>query len=371
MDIADWLRGLGLAQDAAAFRENDITGVDLPKLTWEDLKDIGVATVGHRRTLLDAIAASSATQGADAAAPPTPGPEPQAERRQLTVMFCDLVGSTALSARLDPEDLRGSSPPISAPSPRSSGASTALSRNTWATASWSISAIRGRMRTTPSGRSGRGSADRRCRSPRCRIRQAASACRHRHRAGGRRRSDRRRLGAGAICRRRDAEPRRPPASLGRAGRRRHRGGHPPAGRRALRVPRSRHRRGEGHRRAGAGMAGAATERCREPVRGLRGSALSRLVGRDEEIDLLLRRWARAKAGDGQVVLVSGEPGLGKSRITAAAGEALRAEPHLRLRYFCSPYHQDSAFIRSSTSSAGRRGSPRRSARYNWKSSRPC
>src|SRR5947208_10834188 len=75
---------------------------------------------------------------------------------------------------------------------------------------------------------------------------------------------------------------------------------------------------------------------------LRGAALTRLVGRDEEIDLLLRRWARAKAGDGQVVLISGEPGIGKSRIAAALEERLQAEPHLRLRYFCSPYHQDSA-----------------------------
>jgi predicted ATPase len=75
---------------------------------------------------------------------------------------------------------------------------------------------------------------------------------------------------------------------------------------------------------------------------LHGLALTPLVGRDEEIDLLLRRWARTKAGDGQVVLVSGEAGIGKSRITAALEERLYAEPHLRLRYFCSPYHQDSA-----------------------------
>jgi predicted ATPase len=75
---------------------------------------------------------------------------------------------------------------------------------------------------------------------------------------------------------------------------------------------------------------------------LHGSTLTRLVGRDEEIDLLLRRWARAKAGDGQVVLVSGEPGLGKSRITAALADRLHDEPYLRLRFFCSPYHQDSA-----------------------------
>ncbi|HYP36994.1 MAG TPA: AAA family ATPase, partial [Stellaceae bacterium] len=75
---------------------------------------------------------------------------------------------------------------------------------------------------------------------------------------------------------------------------------------------------------------------------LRGSALTPLVGRDEEIDLLLRRWVRAKAGDGQVVLVSGEPGIGKSRLTAALAEQLHVEPYIRLRYFCSPYHQDSA-----------------------------
>jgi class 3 adenylate cyclase/predicted ATPase len=77
---------------------------------------------------------------------------------------------------------------------------------------------------------------------------------------------------------------------------------------------------------------------------LRGSALSPLVGRNEEIGLLMRRWERAKAGDGQVVLVSGEPGIGKSRITAALEERLHVEPHLRLRYFCSPYHQDSALF---------------------------
>jgi class 3 adenylate cyclase/tetratricopeptide (TPR) repeat protein len=77
---------------------------------------------------------------------------------------------------------------------------------------------------------------------------------------------------------------------------------------------------------------------------LRGSALTRLVGRGEEIDLLLRRWARAKTGEGQVVLLSGEPGIGKSRIAAALAEHLDGEPHIRLRYFCSPYHQDSALF---------------------------
>jgi hypothetical protein len=77
---------------------------------------------------------------------------------------------------------------------------------------------------------------------------------------------------------------------------------------------------------------------------LRGSALTRLVGRDEEIDLLMRRWARARAGDGQVVLISGEAGIGKSRIVAALNERLDAEPATCLRHFCSPYHRDSALL---------------------------
>src|SRR4029077_16712960 len=77
---------------------------------------------------------------------------------------------------------------------------------------------------------------------------------------------------------------------------------------------------------------------------LRGSALTQLIGRDEEIGLLLRRWARAEEGDGQVVLMLGEAGLGKSRITAELEERLQTEPHLRLRYFCSPYRQDSALF---------------------------
>src|SRR5271163_2757529 len=106
MDIGGWLRGLGLGHYEAAFRENKIDDEVLPQLKAEDLKDIGVAIVGDRRKMLTAIAELSASSAA-ATPPAAPEPAPAAERRQLTVMFCDLVGSTALSVRLDPEDLRG------------------------------------------------------------------------------------------------------------------------------------------------------------------------------------------------------------------------------------------------------------------------
>ena len=107
MDIDGWLRGIGLAQYAEMFRANDIDGEMLGRLTNDDLKDIGVASFGHRKKLLEAIAELAG------AFPVSPQPaliaakaHDAAERRQVTVMFSDLVGSTALSARMDPEDLR-------------------------------------------------------------------------------------------------------------------------------------------------------------------------------------------------------------------------------------------------------------------------
>ena len=113
MDVVVWLRSLGLGKYEAIFRENDIDETVLPSLTHENLKELGVASFGHRVKLLDAIAALRADTGgkapsADAATMPAPSvsPEDRAERRQVTVMFSDLVGSTALSARMDPEDLR-------------------------------------------------------------------------------------------------------------------------------------------------------------------------------------------------------------------------------------------------------------------------
>src|SRR6478672_6638285 len=111
MDVKGWLRRLGLDQYEVAFRENKIDDTVLPSLTAEDLKDLGVRFVGDRRKLLDAIAALRAearapTSLSDAPPPTDKAAKDTAERRQVTVMFSDLVGSTALSTRMDPEDLR-------------------------------------------------------------------------------------------------------------------------------------------------------------------------------------------------------------------------------------------------------------------------
>ncbi|OSI96669.1 adenylate/guanylate cyclase domain-containing protein [Bradyrhizobium canariense] len=114
MDVGGWLRRLGLEQYEAAFRENEVDEGILPRLTAEDLKDLGVSIVGHRRKLLDAITALRTVGDAELPSESIAntswssglGPAGRAERRQITVMFSDLVGSTALSVRMDPEDLR-------------------------------------------------------------------------------------------------------------------------------------------------------------------------------------------------------------------------------------------------------------------------
>ena len=114
MDVVLWLRRLGLGKYEAIFRENDIDERVLPSLTYENLKELGVGSFGHRVKLLDAIAAlrdeasgkAPSVEAATTSTFPNAHPVDRAERRQVTVMFSDLVGSTALSARMDPEDLR-------------------------------------------------------------------------------------------------------------------------------------------------------------------------------------------------------------------------------------------------------------------------
>jgi SAM (Sterile alpha motif) domain-containing protein len=163
MDLGAWLRKIGLGEYEAAFRDNKIEDRVLPNLTHEDLKEIGIGPVGHRRILLDAIAAlrtdAGATGSSAAAGATLPAPnvsaEDRAERRQVTVMFSDLVGSTALSARIDPEDLREVISAYQKCVTETVRASVASSPNIWVTAFSSISAIRKRTKTTPSAPCGR------------------------------------------------------------------------------------------------------------------------------------------------------------------------------------------------------------------------
>jgi len=345
MNVAAWLQSLGLERYEPLFRDNEIDWEVLPKLTSEDLREIGVIAIGHRRKLLDAIAAlGTEVPAAPVTAAPREAPAPaDAERRQLTVMFCDLVGSTALSARLDPEDLReiigayhravaeivagfdgfvakymgdGVLVYFGYPQAHEDDAERAVRAGLGLIAAvgrLDVSSVQLQTRVgvatglvVVGDLIGEGSAQEQSvvgETPNLAARLQALA--------------------------------EPDAVVIAAGTRRLVGDlfeYRDLG--AVEVK-------------GIAAPVPAWQVLRPGViasrfEALRGSALTGLVGRDDEIDLLLRRWARAKAGDGQVVLVSGEPGLGKSRITAALEERVHAEPHLRLRYFCSPYHQDSA-----------------------------
>src|ERR1700730_358392 len=342
MEVGEWLRSLGLEQYEPAFRANEIDARVLPSLTAEDLKDLGVTLVGHRRRLLDAIAALGAEVSV-AAAFRDVRVRADAERRQLTVMFCDLVGSTALSARLDPEDLRE----IIAAYHRVVGKIVPESDGF-------VSRYMGDGVLVYFG------------YPQAHEDDAERAVR----AG---------LGAIDAVSRLDVKSAKLQARVGIAtglvvvgdligeGSAQEQSvvGETPnlaARLQALAEPdavviATGTRRLVGDLFECRDLGAVEVKGIAAPVQAwqvlrpgvvasrfeaLRGAALTPLVGRDEEIDLLLRRWTRAKRGNGQVVLVSGEPGIGKSRIAAALEERLHADPHIRLRYFCSPYRQDSA-----------------------------
>ncbi len=351
MDVAAWLRGLGLEQYAQLFRDNDIDGEILCGMTAEDLKELGISSFGHRRRLLNAITAlrggpptrDVAQSATSVTSAPTSPPPIDAERRQLTVMFCDLVGSTALSAQLDPEDLReviaayhrtvanivrsfdgfvakymGDGVLVYFGYPRAHedaaeravraglGVIDAIGRLDVKSATLQARAGIATGLVVVGDLIGEGSAQEQSvvgETPNLAARLQALA------------------GPGAVVIAAGTH-----RLVGDLFEYRDLGAIELKGITAP-VP------------AWQVLCPSAVESRFEA---LRGSALSRLIGRDEELDLLLRRWARAKAGDGQVVLISGEPGIGKSRLAAALAERLQAEPYLRLRYFCSPYHQDSA-----------------------------
>jgi class 3 adenylate cyclase/predicted ATPase len=341
--IAAWLSGLGLERYVEAFEGNDIDAAVLRTLNADDLRELGVASLGHRKKLLDAIAALRAPAGVPTATAAAPTAR-AAERRQLTVLFCDLVGSTALASRLDPEDLRevitayhGCVTEIVAgldgfvakymgdgvlvyfgyPHAHEDDAERAVRAGLRL-----VDAV-GELRTAAplhvrigiatglvvvGDLIGAGAAQEQVvvgETPNLAARLQTLAepdtvviaqSTQRLTGGLFEYED---LGA--------VEAKGFPKPV-----------------RAWRVLRE----------------GAAESRF-EALHG--GGASTPLVGREEEIDLLLRRWQQAKEeNEGRVVLLSGEAGIGKSRITRAIQERLAAEAHTRLLYFCSPHHEASA-----------------------------
>ncbi|HEY4736720.1 MAG TPA: adenylate/guanylate cyclase domain-containing protein, partial [Xanthobacteraceae bacterium] len=341
MDIGAWLRSLGLERYEAAFRENEIDETVLPNLTAEDLKDLGVGIVGHRRKILDAIAALRVDEGKNASSA-TAAPkaktvvEDRAERRQVTVMFSDLVGSTALSARMDPEDLReiisayqtcvaetvgrfggfvakymgdGVLVYFGYPQAHEDDAERAVS------AALELIAAVGALKS-PSPLQTRvgiatglvvvgdliGSGDAQERGIVGETPNLAARLQGIAEPNAAIVSEGTRRLIGKLFELKDLGPQDLKGIAGRV-------------------------------RAFAALRRSSIESRFEA---LRDSGLAALVGREEETELLMRRWAKAKSGEGQVVLLSGEAGIGKSRLTAALLEGVAGQPNTRLRYFCSP-----------------------------------
>ena len=341
--VADWLERLGISEYAERFAKNDIDASVLPHLTDQDLKELGVS-LGHRRKMLAAIGElTAATAALEPAARTEPKPHDTAERRQVTVMFSDLVGSTAVSARMDPEDLRevisayqkcvaetvlrfrgfvakymgdGVLVYFGYPQAHEDDAERAVRAGLEL-----ISAVIG-LKTQASLQT--------------RVGIATGLVVVGDLIGSGEAQERGIVGETPNLAARLQGVAEPNMVVVAESTRRLLGNLfelEELGAKDLKGI-------AGPVRAWAALRPSSVEGRFEA---LHASGLTTLVGREEELELLLRRWARAKSGEGQAVLLSGEAGIGKSRLTASLLDRVGAEPHTRLRYFCSPQHTDSAF----------------------------
>jgi class 3 adenylate cyclase/predicted ATPase len=347
MDLGEWLRGLGLGQYETSFRENGVDAEVLPDLTDADLEELGVLP-GHCKRLLKAIAGLKSAGGEPVSGQPPAKPELEphdaGERRQLSVMFVDLVGSTAMSARLDPEDMHG----IIAAYHKC--CATLIASNGGFVAKYMGDGV---LAYFGYPQAHEHDVERAVRAGLAiveaapKLETAAGAPLH-VRVG---------IATGIVV----------VGNILGSGESRERGvaGDTPnlaARLQGIAAPDT-VVVAESTRKllgnlfelvdlgpqdlkgvAGPTRAFAVPQESVQESRfeALHAGGLTQLVGREEETESLLRRWAEAKAGEGQVVLLSGEPGIGKSRLLAALLERLAGEPHVRLRYFCSPQHTDSA-----------------------------
>jgi class 3 adenylate cyclase len=350
MDIVVWLRSLGLGKYEAAFRENEIDETVLHDLTAEDLKELGVTALGHRRKLLAAIAAlrndaSVKVPSVDAAttsSAASPHQEDRAERRQVTVMFSDLVGSTALSARMDPEDLRevisayqkcvaetvrrfggfvakymgdGVLVYFGYPQAHEDDAERAVR------AALELVAAMGGLKTHAPLQT--------------RVGIATGLVVVGDLIGSGASQEQAIVGETPNLAARLQGVAEPNSVVIAESTRKLVGNLfelEDLGAQDLKGI-------AGPVRAWVALRPSSVESRFEA---LHASGVTELVGREEELEIIMRRWSKAKRGQGQVVLLSGEPGIGKSRLTAALLERVAGEPHARVRYFCSPQHTDSA-----------------------------
>jgi len=348
-DITQWLEELSLGRYAQAFAENDIDFRALPHLSDDDLNELGLS-LGHRRILQGALKEQqetgqpAATQAARDIA--QAGTTPEAERRQLTVLFCDLVGSTALSSRLDPEDYREV---IRAYQDACAGVITHYDGYVAKFMGDGVLAYFGWPR-------GHEDDAGRALSAGLGVVEAVSDIAP---ADGETEPLAVRIGiatgpvvVGDIVGEGAAQEAAVTGETPNLAARLQEIAEP----NTIVIAATTH--------ALAGGLFACETLGGQSLKGIDGStevwrvigerlvesrfaaahtaALTPLIGRDEELELLSRRWERAKGGDGQVVLLSGEPGIGKSRLTRALQDWIGDEPHTRLLYQCSPHHTSSA-----------------------------
>jgi class 3 adenylate cyclase/predicted ATPase len=341
-DLAQWLERLGMSEYAQRFAENRIDLSVLPELTEQHLKDLGIP-LGDRLKMLRAIREPIDT---------VPGSRPpaltevkrqeSAERRHVTVMFSDLVGSTALAARMDPEDLREV---ISAYQKCVSGTVERFGGFVAKYMGDGVLVYFGYPQAHEDDAE---------RAVRAGLEVVAAVGRLKSQAALQTRVG---IATGLVV----------VGDLIGAGESQERGivGETPnlaARLQAVAEPNAVVIAESTRKLLGSlfeledlgprdikgiaepvwAWAALRTSSAEGRFEALHAGGLTALVGREEELELLLRRWARAKTGEGQVVLLSGEAGIGKSRLTAALLQTIASEPHIRLRYFCSPQHTDSA-----------------------------
>jgi class 3 adenylate cyclase/predicted ATPase len=348
MDIVVWLRSLGLGKYEAAFRENEIDETVLPSLTHETLKELGVAAVGHRLKLLDAIAALrneasgrpqpvTAAPARPSAQAPSAAPvaEPVGERRHVTVMFCDLVGSTSISAGLDAEDWRDL---VGSYLDAASAAVTEMGGHVAKKLGDGVMALFGYPLAQEND------AERAARAALSVQRALAEV--NRKNAGSGKPTLNARIGIETG-----------PVVVDSAGEIYGDAPNTAARVQALAEPGTvvvtaqvqRQIAGlfvaedcGSHQLKGVPQLVTLFRLVRASGGGRRAGQrhLTPLVGRDEEIAMLTRRWERARQGDGELVLIVGEPGIGKSRLIEEFHARLRETPHTWVEWSCSQLLQN-------------------------------